>query len=57
VPGSWALELSAGPSVAWKLNPHWTLLAFMDTGLPLSGLGHNRSLLTSASVGIRHAHF
>ncbi|WP_373044350.1 hypothetical protein [Vulgatibacter sp.] len=53
-PGSSGLEVAVGPSASWQFDPHWTLQASFDTGLPIDGLGRNRSLFTSASIGIRH---
>lgn len=49
------LELAVGPSASWEFMRDWTLQASFDTGLPVDGLGANRPLLTTASLGIRRA--
>ena len=51
------LEIAIGPSASWEFVRDWTLQAGFDTGLPFDGLGSNRPLSTSATLGIRRAIF
>ena len=49
------LEIAIGPSASWEFVRDWTLQAGFDTGLPVDGLGSNRPLSTSATLGVRRA--
>ncbi len=57
IPFSSSFELAIGPAIAWDFSEHWTLQGSFDTGLPVDGLGRNRPLFTSASVGLRRGFF
>lgn len=54
LPDSSTLELALGASAAWQFDPHWTLQASFESGIPADGFGRSRPLFTSGSIGIRH---
>lgn len=52
-----ATAASAGLLASWSLDPHWTVLANVTSGIFLDALGQNRPGRVSASLGVRYAHF
>ncbi len=55
--GSNALVVSAGALASWKVDPHWTLLVGLSSGVPLSHAGMNRPASASASAALRFGFF
>ena len=49
--------LSVGSSVSWRLTPHWTVQAGVETGLFIDGLGDNRPGRITTTLGLRYGHF
>lgn len=52
-----ATAASTGVLASWSIDPHWTLLANLTSGLFLDALGQNRPGRVALSLGVRHAWF
>lgn len=57
VVGSAARELGLGANLAWSIGDHLTLQGGVETAPPVDGLGQNRAQRTTATLGLRWAHF
>lgn len=57
IPASQARLFSAALSLAWRFDPHWTLVgAALNTAWP-DGLGKNRDGRVDFTLGVRYGHF
>lgn len=57
VPDSEALLIAAATSVAWRFDPHWTLLAVVANSVWPDGMGMNRDGRIDLTLGARYGHF
>lgn len=57
VPGSEQREAALAWAASWKFDPHWTVQAAVDHGLPFDGFTQNRQLRTVGQLGLRYGWF
>lgn len=57
VPGSQAHLLSVMGSLAWRIEPHWTLVGTVNNTVWPDGLGRNRDARVGLNVGARFGYF
>lgn len=57
VPDSWVLDPGVGIALSWRVHPHVTLQASLDTNLFVDWLGHNAPGRVTAALGLRYGHF
>jgi hypothetical protein len=57
VPDSERFEFTLGGQAAWTLNPNWTLIADVSSGLFFNGLGQNGQGRVGGGFGVRYGWF